>query len=41
MRANGLVEKGTTHQSGAKGTIFSHPGQTTTAATPSGGYARG
>ena len=39
MKANNLVEKGTTHLSGAKGTIFSHPGQPTVSVPPNGGHA--
>ena len=38
MRANNLVEKGSTARHGAKGTIFSHPGQATTSVPPSGAY---
>lgn len=38
MRAQGVVEKGTTHRHGAKGTIFSAPGRATTSVPPSGAY---
>ena len=40
MRAAGVEETGTTHKSGARGTLFSLPGRVATAATPSGAYVK-
>lgn len=39
MRAHGLVEKGTTHLSGTRGTLYSLPGQAARSAPKSGGHA--
>ena len=39
MRAAGVEETGTTHTSGARGTIVSLPGRVATSAVPSGAYA--
>lgn len=39
MREQNVVEKGTTHLHGAKGTIFSHPGKATVSVPKSGAYA--
>ncbi len=36
MKASGLVEKGTTEMSGAKGTVYSHPGRATESVPKSG-----
>lgn len=39
MRALGVAEKGTSAMHGAKGTIFSQPGQPTVSVPPSGAFA--
>lgn len=36
MRTHGLEEKGTTEMSGAKGTVFSHPGRASVSVPKSG-----